>query len=164
MPTVLDLIEEHSQKPPVNVEAIIRGVGIDLDKKADLQDGIAGEIALLDSGKYKISANKDDHYYRQRFTISHELGHFLYHRELIGDGVDDDKMYRSTEEGNFYNTKIQKQQETEANRFAAFLLMPESLITSSLEAGASLKELSTMFQVSQSAMEIRLSGLGLNVL
>ncbi len=100
MKTLVDLIEEHSRKPPVNVEAIIIGLGVELDKKAELKNGISGEIALLPGERYRISANKADHYFRQRFTLAHELGHYLYHRHLIGDGVDDDKLYRSTEIGN----------------------------------------------------------------
>ncbi|MPZ39896.1 MAG: ImmA/IrrE family metallo-endopeptidase [Rhizobiales bacterium] len=158
--TLLDLIEENSVSPPVNVEAIIRGLGIELNKKAELDAGIAGEIARLDSGKYRISANKDDHYFRQRFTLAHELAHFVFHRDLIGDGVDDDKLYRSTEGGNFYNTKIKKQHETEANRFAAVILMPKDLVIAAFERQPDVKALAKDFQVSPAAMEIRLRGLG----
>lgn len=161
MKTVVDVIEENSLSAPVNIEGMIRGVGVALDKKADLTEGIAGEISMLSDGDYKISVNKNDHYYRQRFTMAHELGHFIFHRELIGDGVDDNKMYRSVEEGNFYNTKVKKIHETEANRFAAVVLMPKELLLKSWEDGEKdIPTLAKEFQVSQSAMEIRLKNLG----
>src|SRR3546814_4029407 len=32
---------------------------------------------------------------RRRFSIAHEIAHFALHRNLIGDGVTDDAMYRS---------------------------------------------------------------------
>lgn len=162
MKTLVDLIDEFTESAPVNIEALIRAAGLELDKKAELEEGIAGEIARLDDGRYRISANKEDHYYRQRFTLAHELGHYVFHRDLIGDGVDDTKMYRSTEDGNFYNTKIKQQHETEANKFAAVVLMPKDLVVAKVEEGEKDPQvLSKVFQVSPSAMEIRLKGLGL---
>ena len=130
--TLSELIADH-KGPPVNVEAIVHGVGLELDKKAELDSEIAGQIELTDSGKYKISANNEDHYFRQRFTIAHELGHFLYHRELISDGIDDDRAYRSVNVGRFHNKNVNSTHETEVNKF----------------------------QVSPSAMRTRLDGLGL---
>ncbi|RDD63201.1 ImmA/IrrE family metallo-endopeptidase [Ferruginivarius sediminum] len=91
--------------------------------------------------------------------MAHELGHFLYHAHLISDGVDDNRAYRSAPEGRFYNRSIGKAEETEANRFAAGLLMPRDLVLAEWEKTGSLSEVAKRFQVSKQAMRIRLEGL-----
>lgn len=146
--------------PPVNIEAIIRSMGIELDKKADLESEISGQLERIGAGKYRISANKSDHYLRQRFTMAHELGHFLLHAHLIGDGLDDSRAYRSVADGKFFNENIGPTQETEANRFAARLLMPKSKLAEQATIDKETSQLAKEFQVSRQAMEIRLQSLG----
>lgn len=164
MQNISEIISEN-QGPPVNIEAIIRSLGIELDKKADLDAEISGQIELTENGSYKISTNKSDNYFRKRFTMAHELGHYLLHAHLIGNGVDDNRAYRSVAAGQFHNRSIGPAQETEANRFAATLLMPSGLVRQAFnECKDDLSKLATTFQVSKQAMEIRLSSLGLKVL
>ena len=156
------ILEEH-KGPPVNVEGIIRSLGIELDKKAILDEEISGQIEVLEGKRYKISANKTDHYYRQRFTLAHELGHFLFHSHLMSEGIDDNRAYRSVPEGRFYNRSIGSAEETEANRFAAALLMPRNSVLEGWKELQDIEQLSKRFQVSKMAMEIRLRGLGIQV-
>lgn len=147
---------------PVNIEGIIRLHGIDLDKNADLVAEISGEIRKMDEEKYKISIQKNDHYYRKRFTMAHELGHFLLHKDKIGDGVNDSAAYRTVDKDDLYNEKITEEQETEANRFAENLLMPKEALEYYLkEEEKSFEEMSIIFQVSQKALKIRVNNLGL---
>ncbi len=144
--------------PPVNIEQMIRDFGISLDKKAELEQQIAGQIERLDDGSYQISINGNDHYFRQRFTMAHELGHFIYHKSLIGRGIDDDRLYRSTSAGDFYNESITQKHETEANKFAAAILMPKPLIEKSFqENDKDVNKVATIWQVSPQALKIRLS-------
>lgn len=161
--TFRDIVRQHIG-PPVNIEAIIRGVGIELNKKAELDADVSGQLERIGPGSYRISANKKDHYLRQRFTIAHELGHYMLHAHLIGDGVDDTVndtiMYRSMPKSNFYNPNITAVEETEANKFAAELLMPRSLLAVTTTVGQNVAALAKLFQVSPIAMEIRLNGLG----
>ena len=155
-------IEKHSQTAPVNVEQIIRDLGIELDKKAELDPEVSGQLERLEDGLYKVSTNKAEHYFRQRFSMAHELGHYLLHLDLVGDGVDDTKMYRSELKGNFHNSKISRAHETEANKFAAKLLTPKHLVDALWETDQNVKSLAAKFQISVRAMEIRLSDLELN--
>lgn len=161
MGNLLEMIAKHQEALPVNVEALIRELGLELDKEAELPPDILGQIQLLPNGKYKISANKNDHYFRRRFTIAHELGHFLLHKDLIGTGVDDDTLYRSGPTGNFYNTQIKARQEAEANKFAAGLLMPAAWVHKLWRDTPNFRSLAAKFLVSPSAMKIRAEGLGL---
>lgn len=161
MSRLTKILNEH-KGPPVNIEAIIRSLGIELDKKADLDPEISGQIERIGDSKYRISANKLDHYYRQRFTMAHELGHYLYHADLISDGIDDNRAYRSTPDGKYYNININAAEETDANRFAASVLMPADIVKECWEAlDGDIDAMSKTFQVSKQAMEIRLHGLGL---
>lgn len=154
----IKILEDH-KGPPVNIKGIARSLGIEVDKKANLDSDISGQIEQLENGRYRISANMVDHYYRQRFTIAHELGHFLCHSHLISDGIDDNRAYRSTPEGRFYNRSIGPKQETEANRFAAAVLMPGDNVREEWQRLNDLEAISKRFQVSKKAMRIRLESL-----
>lgn len=162
----MDRVRRHLTSVPINVEQIIRDLGITLKKNADLPANISGHIRPV-SGKYEIASSKADHYFRQRFTMAHELGHFLLHQDMIGEGVDDNAMYRSTPEGDFYNTAIEKFHEMQANSFAASILMPEELLRQEVatlreDGYVRLKALAAKFQVSPSAMRWRLKSVGLD--
>ena len=82
----------------------------------------------------------------------------MLHRHLIGDGVDDDRGYRSTSRGKYHNTKIGPKEETEANRFAASVLMPMDLINSLMEEKgiSETTELARELRVSEHALSIRI--------
>ena len=158
-------IRQYLSNAPVNVEAIIRCWGIELDKNAELPEGVAGEIRKKQDGGYKISVNKKDHYYRQRFTMAHELGHFMYHTKKMGDlGTMDSVKYRSLD-----NSNIGDQEEIEANKFGASILMPEDLVIKyALEKKVIsdnkinqevAREMAKIFQVSYQAMEFRINTL-----
>lgn len=164
---IMDRIAEFRTAAPVNIEGAIRSLGIELRKNCtDLEAGISGQIRRLPDGRFEISTPKAEHYFRQRFTMAHELGHFILHRDLIGDGLDDDQLYRSTLKGRFYNTAIKLIHEAQANAFAANFLMPEELLLEAIKGGApdaktDVKKLTGQFMVSPSAMTWRLKALSL---
>lgn len=153
-----ELINSFRSRPPVNVEGLADALGLDV-QYAYLESGISGMLERRRDGKgYTITVNANDPPTRQRFTISHELGHYMLHRGLVGDGVDDDRAYRSTEVGRYHNTAIGPKQETEANRFAANVLMPYDQIELKRGQNPRLtpRQLADMFMVSEHAMCIRL--------
>jgi Zn-dependent peptidase ImmA (M78 family) len=162
MSTPIEKIRRFTQEAPVNIEAMINSFGIELVRKATLHEKIAGQIEK-NGDKYIISANKNDNYFRRRFTMAHELAHYLLHRGLIGEGIDDTKAYRSLDVGKFYNTSIKEEHEREANRLAAQLLMPEKIIRQyvSTNSGDS-SDLAAMLQVSREALEYQLMSLGID--
>ncbi|WP_292341350.1 ImmA/IrrE family metallo-endopeptidase [Mesorhizobium sp.] len=160
---IMDRLARHQLALPVNIEGAIRDLGIVLKKDAALPPNIAGHIRRLPDGRFEIASTRDDHYFRQRFTMAHELGHFVLHRSLIGEGIDDNIKYRSAADGEFYNTAIDEIHEQQANSFAASLLIPERLLRGYLfdHRNEPLKRTATAFQVSPSAMRWRLKNLGL---
>lgn len=164
---VYERIEPYLTTVPVPIDRIIRQLGVEVEQAAELPDGISGEIGCK-NGRYVIRANAQDHAYRQRFTLAHELGHYALHRGLIGNGLDDDKMYRSELNiGNYANAQIKRVHERQANAFAAKVLMPTELVHRKVEElsegseKVKLFDLYTMFQVSPSAMAWRIKNLNL---
>ena len=114
-----------------------------------------------------IGANKSHHPYRQRFTIAHELGHFLLHE---GQDVHLDESrgafrvnLRSPE-----SARGEDNDEKEANLFAAELLMPAIFLEQDLQGedldllGDSefLEKLAKKYKVSIQALTFRLAYLG----
>jgi len=95
----------------------------------------------------KIYVNKSHFETRRRFTIAHEIAHFILHKDLIGDGIVDDALYRSN-----LSNKI----EAQANSFAAEILMPWDLLNKYLPTYNNVSDLARIFNVSKSAMSIRL--------
>ncbi len=155
-------LKELLNSLPVNIEGMIRLHGIQLDKNAELADELSGEIRKVGEEDYKISVKESEFYYRKRFTMAHELGHFLLHKDKIGDGVNDTPAYRTSNADDLFNPKITAEHEAEANAFAAALLMPKDAVEYYYcEEKKSLKEMSVIFQASEKALEIRVKNLGL---
>ncbi|GGF15867.1 ImmA/IrrE family metallo-endopeptidase [Youhaiella tibetensis] len=155
--TLAETIRRAQTKVPVDLEGICREFGIRLHE-AWLDTDISGElVSIPETGSYQINVNASHSTARKRFTIAHELGHFFLHRHLIGRGIDDDRVYRSTSAGRYHNTAIGPREETEANRFAASLLMPQSHIVQLQRDGVLTPEaLAAKLLVSPAAMRIRL--------
>lgn len=150
-----DILTEARKTLPVPVESIPAKLGVRL-RTAFLSSGISGMLEKDGSG-FLITINATDPDTRQRFTLAHELGHYMLHRHLVGDGLDDDRAYRSTELGKYHNTLIGPKEETEANKFAANLLMPrEAIIRERERLRNNLAAMANLFGVSEHAMSIRL--------
>ncbi|WP_082400354.1 ImmA/IrrE family metallo-endopeptidase [Citromicrobium sp. WPS32] len=114
-PTDLEKFWDLMDQIPVPVGEIAARLGIDV-YSVTLDPNISGLIKKNDSGIFEIQINNTDAAVRQRFTVCHEIGHFLLHRSHIdGHGIKDNILYRS---------KLSNAQEAEANRIAAALLLP----------------------------------------
>ena len=150
----LDIIKRHWNDAPVPVQTIAVELGLPV-QFISLPDNISGAIKM-DGPGYKIVVNAQHANTRQRFTIAHEIGHFLYHRDLLGKGVGDDRAYRS-EDTTLPNPNITATHERQANTFAANLLMPKALLEKLVKQGiTSTVDLAKALQVSEEALKIRL--------
>lgn len=153
----LALVNHFRRNVPVDVEGLAFALGVPVHY-SDLPDHISGMIEPHPLGGFQIFVNRKHPTTRQRFTIAHELGHYINHANLIGSGVGDDRAYRSADTGRYKNTVIGPKQETEANRFAATLLMPlETIHAIQLREGINDPSvLAKRFEVSDHAMHIRM--------
>ena len=145
---------ENSQKSllasPVNIVRLAKDLGVAEVLKSELGEKISGMIEKRDEG-FVIITNKAESKARRRFTIAHELAHFLLHRERIYDGFAENTLYRSS---------LSNQYELEANRLAGDMLMPLDKVDEYIDregtARASIGGLADRFDVSVSAMQARL--------
>ncbi len=157
----LEIINRHASTLPIRIDQLIRDLGLRYLPDAPLPPNISGQLKLLRNGSYEISTAVGEPVTRQRFTAAHELGHYILHRSMISNGVDDDTKYRSTSAGDFYNTRIELAHERQANSFAAQILMPEKLLKEQIKSTKSLRELAQQFNVSPQSMRWRLKNLDL---
>jgi Zn-dependent peptidase ImmA (M78 family) len=111
-------------------------------------------ILLQTDKNWVILLNADDSLNRQRFTIAHELGHFLIHKgkQFVDEFSAGETFYRDGSE-----TILEK----EANYFAVCLLMPADEVEKVWPECKDPKDAANRFKVSEVSMTYRLKNLGL---
>src|SRR5258705_12017430 len=89
------LIESKSFSIPVKVKECAKHLGIIL-KSAELDADVSGFLLLKDDNTVHIGYNKSNPSNRIRFTIAHEIGHFILHAKDSRLFVDkqDKRLYR----------------------------------------------------------------------
>ncbi len=112
-----DIILKHQEIFPIKLGAIAKDLGITV-KRSTLKAGISGQIKETE-GVVNIKINRHDSKERQRFTLAHEIAHFLLHKDEIKGGIEDTVLFRSS---------LSNKLEVEANKLAADIVMPFSLI------------------------------------
>jgi Zn-dependent peptidase ImmA (M78 family) len=139
---------------PVKVGMIAERLGLEV-LSLTLSTETSGLIRKLPNGSYEIHVNNTDAPVRQRFTVCHEIAHFLLHRALIdAEGITDNILYRS---------KLSNRQEAEANRLGAAILLPWPRVTDwhQQRFGAppnkeNIEEIASAFRASSLAVGFRL--------
>jgi Zn-dependent peptidase ImmA (M78 family) len=147
------LILPFQTRIPVDVNLIAKELGIGLWEFKNFNDTTSGKLFRDDqyggTSRWSIGVNAKESHQRKRFTVAHEIAHFLLHRDKIGDELSDDSFYRSK--------LLTSKEEHQANRLAAEILMPFHLIQQlQLEGINDIDELARRFEVSSTAMKIRL--------
>lgn len=149
--------------PPVPIERITKTLGAQL-RYSPLDDELSGMIYVKE-GTPIIGVNVLHHPNRQRFTIAHECGHMLLHKEQITKEVHVDKAFPMLMRNSVSAEGVNKM-EIEANFFAAELLMPKEFLDEALgtepfdiDDESTVSALARSFKVSSSAMRFRLGNL-----
>lgn len=146
----------HGEALPVNVEDIAKRYGLQVIYRP--ADADVSGMLVVKGGTGLILVNQTHAPQRQRFTVAHELGHYLMHRQPNQEAFFRDER----------SSQGISHQEIQANAFAASLLMPASEIRRFTE-GRKLSPLDSdiiyglaqTFDVSSEAMSIRLQDLKL---
>lgn len=131
-------------------------------QKRGLNASLSGLLLLGQNVKeiWVAAAEAERSQGRERFTIAHELGHFLLHSE---ESVSSSNFFicRTKDVHRTTSSQNKRGKEVEANRFAAELLMPEQLVEQlAHQWKASIPKMANLFDVSTEAMGIRLTQLG----
>lgn len=159
------MLEDHAiALPPVEVEEIAEALGIHVQYEPAENELSGFLLRDLNRRKAIIGVNDRHPENRQRFTIAHELGHYLLHEQ---EKLHIDRRFQiQLRDGN--SSKGESEEEKEANLFAAELLMPASFIQQDLaevegldlEDDAAIADLAKKYGVSTQAMTFRLAYLG----
>lgn len=141
---------------PVDLQQMAAALGLQVIADPSMPADVSGYIARSDGPHeetHRIAINARDGRQRQRFTLAHEIAHFLLHRDILDAGIKDDRMYRS---------RLGDALEREANTVAAQLLMPPRLVLADWRSGVrDVPALASRYGVSEPAMAIRLRELRL---
>lgn len=146
------LVSNDMLKLPVDLIKIADNNNIDVYYKS-LPKHISGAIKYDNTeDKFKILLNESEPKNRTRFTLAHELAHyFLTQKELKESGeIWIDTMYRQS-----------NNREQDIDYLAGALLMDKEILERAYKSIKSISVLSKMFEVSESAMTIRLMKIGL---
>jgi Zn-dependent peptidase ImmA (M78 family) len=153
------LRESGSATVPVPLDKIATHLGVNI-KYYPYEGELAGMIAKVADGAV-VGVNSLHPRTRQRFTIAHEIGHFVLH----SFDVHIDTGFRVKKRDGTSSLAIDPD-EIEANRFAAELLMPaDELLTDLIERDVDIeddddiKSLADKYQVSRQAMALRINNL-----
>lgn len=150
---------------PVPVFDIVKAMGLQL-LEYNLGEETSG-VLVVDNGKGSIGYNPKDSYVRRRFTVAHELGHFILHSDANQLFVDNFFLIKFRKNNSY--TKEEYWQEQEANAFAAAILMPEEFINyellnnnfGNIDESDFIERLARKFEVSIPAMSFRLANLNI---
>lgn len=150
----LDVISGFLDEFPVRLGKMAEALGLDVFK-APMSPSFSGLIqpSKATQNKFEIKLNKFETSERQRFTLAHEIAHFLLHKEDLSGGIKDTVMYRSM---------LSSEKEAEANKLASALIMPLSLVVQrrkelgKLDEDSLIDVMANEFKVSKQAMKIKL--------
>lgn len=129
-PVSLQKVIEHLKKS-LNLEVM----------KVTLTEKISGLLVVcedVEKESMTIGFNADKPWCHRRFTIAHEIGHIMMNHTCSG------------------NTNDKSDNETEANNFAAELLIPTKFIKEDFKKIPNIPELCKLYRVSGESMAIKL--------
>src|SRR6266508_558410 len=148
---------EPALAPPIPIEMLCKQFDI-VDIREHETDSFEGAL-ITDPDRHSgiILVNKASHKFRQRFTIGHELGHFLIpaHKPSSDQGFQCTRadMLRQSAKPN----DRRAQMEVEANKFSSLILIPPPFLRIEFRKQPSpnlehIQQLTADFQVSKEAM------------
>lgn len=141
---------------PIDVDNIAQQLGIEVVRHKFDSDDISSFL-LCKPEQFIICVNERHPLNRRRFSIAHELGHFILHREEAPYFDKDYEVYFRAD----ITGPEDELKEVEANQFAAELLMPLTMIRNDLKINPppTASELAKKYKVSEQAMTFRLASL-----
>jgi Zn-dependent peptidase ImmA (M78 family) len=150
---------------PVAIDQVARRLNLTMEAGA-LGEDVSGML-IIRGERGAIGYNSAHARVRQRFTISHEIAHFLLHAKRGGKPqLFIDRYVSFRRDAN--SSAGADRDEVEANQLGAALLMPRRLVQQeirnnelNLDDEDAISFLAKRFQVSTAAMTNRLANLGI---
>lgn len=170
------LIKLNMKAPPFNPYKIAKTLNIEVGDELDwLKLAYDGEIYIDENKEVKIWINQSNHLNRKKFTVAHEIGHYV--NDVLPNIETFEHIFDDKDSLSFKRNGDKNFIEYRANDFAARLLMPQKHI---LEQGNKIikeyndsnngekipkdkliESLAEVFEVSTDAVKWRLINLNL---
>jgi hypothetical protein len=136
-------------REPVSLRDVVSALNLEVVQTAGEPFSCEAALERVGDG-HRIVLHGPSSERRRRFTIAHEIGHFVLHPRRLAP------------QRNGGGNMAWQEQEREADQFAAELLMPEVLVREAVSLhGPDTGRLADRFEVSRQAMLTRLKWLGL---
>lgn len=150
--TALEILQRYGYTdPPISPFEVAAYLGLSV-REIVMPVEYRNVSGFIDLSQHVIFVNKEDPVNRRAFTVAHEVGHYLLHKdEILSDPYAYQFLYRDATLTN------EKALEKEANYFAANLLVPSTMLEKFKNYSAAL--LSKLFIVSQEVINYRLKDL-----
>jgi Zn-dependent peptidase ImmA (M78 family) len=152
------LTRHRVHEPPVDIRAIAEREGFQISYRR-LNDELSGFL-LKGARHFVIGVNSSSPETRRRFTIAHECGHAYLHDF---DEVHIDKAFKLRSP---LSSRAEDVEEIEANTFAAWILMPDSMIQNDIrewgfdvQSDEGIQRLARRYEVSEQSMTFRIANL-----
>jgi Zn-dependent peptidase ImmA (M78 family) len=159
------LRETDTFRVPVAIDLVAQRLNLTMEAGA-LGEDVSGML-IIRGERGAIGYNSSHARVRQRFTISHEIAHFLLHAKRGGKPQLFIDQYVAFRRDANWSTGADRD-EVEANQLGAALLMPRRLVQQeirnnelNLDDEDAISLLAKRFQVSSAAMTNRLANLGI---
>jgi Zn-dependent peptidase ImmA (M78 family) len=150
---------------PVAIDLVAQRLKLTMEAGA-LGEDVSGML-IIRGDRGAIGYNSGHARVRQRFTISHEIAHFLLHAKQGGKPQLFIDRYVAFRRDASSSAGVDRD-EVEANQLGAALLMPKKLVQQeirnnelNLDDEDAISSLAKRFQVSSAAMTNRLTNLGI---
>jgi len=157
------LRDTDAYQVPVPIHLVAQRLNLTLEA-ATLGDKVSG-LLVVQGNRARIGYNAAHARVRQRFTISHEIAHYLLHVKKTDKAQLFIDKYLSFRRDESSSAGVETD-EVEANQLGAALLMPRGLVQQeirnqdlNLDDGEAVELLAKRFQVSTAAMSNRLANL-----
>lgn len=160
------MLKRYKSSFPVQVGGLAEELGLTVVSTTDLPHGMSGSISK-EGDHYVIYVNATQPLRRQRFTIAHEIGHYLKHRTYLDQA---DEILNPTKKAILNRTDDgaaaagdleERRREYAADQFAGELLMPAATFRDVWSKATCLKDVADFFGVSEMAANVRAALLGL---
>lgn len=145
--------KEYGENSAIDIRKYVASKNIEV-KEFIPEDSNTSGMLKFENGNWVIYINSKHSESRKRFTIAHEYGHYVLHRNGTSSFLDT----------TFFRNNDTNSMEYAANRFAAAILMPEEDIRKAISSGTkNFKELASKFNVSSLAVKLRVLDLGYKI-
>ena len=135
----------------IDISSVAKKLGLNVYSTSFENNAISGYIKF-ENGEKNIYINNTQSVQRQRFTVAHEIAHYILHKEVLEQNGGT-PMFRGGD-SNYA--------ERQANRLAAAILMPQTKVQEMYQnQKKTIQEMAELFWVSYGAMANRISSLGL---